>query len=628
MAEQLILVSDESAVAHYASLSPDWTVLYANGKLPEGAAGFKDALAISPDAVWCAAMCGLLAESQRDRIRFACVDLTGCKDWDAMLPILKPALQTYTGSAPSVTSADSGASPSPAQPKVAEPAAKPAESTQAHDSGDWTTQVAPEGAETPVGPHKRRPRPRLAAIDGNLARAPDPDDIPLPAEYSEDQLAEHFVDTRGQQWRYVPEWSIWLEWKGDGWHRDTLHKVAHECKEITREALLWKLSAPLTADGKRKLSSKRMAWNVRDMAATHPKISILAEQLDADPWLLGVPGGVVDLKNGKLLDAEPEQYITRRCLVSPVDGPHPLFDRVLARACGEHQGMDSYLWRWFGYMLTGDVREEAFIFLYGPGGSGKSTLIKCLTDILGDYAVSIAMDALMEQKNPRHTQEIAKLAGMRLIYASETSEGRLWNEALVKDLTGRDTITARFMRGNDFNFKICGKLLLYGNAMPRLKSVGEEIRRRIHLVEYGASLAESDRDSSLKDRLVDEYPMILNSLIRGCIDWQDCHGLGKPESVTVSVDNYLEGEDSFALFIDECVQKDISAREPSGEVYRRYRSWASAAGEYTMSQKRFVQTLRLRGFETVRSTQGRMIAGLRLLAAPPHEPVRSYQDRD
>jgi putative DNA primase/helicase len=341
--------------------------------------------------------------------------------------------------------------------------------------------------------------------------------------------------------------------------------------------------------------------------------------------MLGVKGGVVDLHTGKLIESQRDQYVTRRCTVAPEPGPHPLFDRVLERACAGHDDMKPYLLRFFGYMLTGDVREECFMFLHGPGGSGKSTLIKCITEIMGDYAVTISMDALTESSQQRHSQEIAKLEGARLVYASETEEGRRFKESLIKWLTGGDKIVAHRMRMDDREFKPSFKLLVYGNSVPHLKSVGEEMRRRIHLVEYAGSLAVEDRDPTLKTRLVDEYPAILATLIRGCVDWQECGGLGKPESVLASVETYLEGEDSFGAFLDDNIERDVQARETCGELYRRYRGWATNAGEYVMSQKRFVQTMRMRGFDPKRSGTARYIMGLKL-RADMSPPPASYYD--
>ncbi len=481
-------------------------------------------------------------------------------------------------------------------------------------------------ATDPAAASRRRPRkPRLAAVDGNLAESPDPDAEPLPAAMSEDALSEHFVATYGADWRFCTEWNLWLQWRGDGWYRDRRNEVSDLCRIVTRQSLEWPEAAALTPGARQKVNSKRTAWNARDLAGADRRISIFAEQLDADPMLLGVPGGVVDLQSGKLLEPERSQFVTRRCTVAPAEGEHPLFDKVLERACNGHEGMREYLLRWFGYFLTASVREEAFMFLHGPGGSGKSTLIKVITEILGDYAMTISMDALTESNQQRHSQEIAKLEGARLVYASETEEGRRFKESLIKWMTGGDKIVAHKMRMDDREFRPSFKILIYGNTVPHLKSVGEEMRRRIHLIEYAGSLAPEERDTTLKERLVAEYPQILRSMIRGCVDWQACGGLGKPESVSASVDQYLEGEDSLAAFLDECIDRDQQARELSGDVYRRYRSWATNAGEYVMSQKRLVQSLRTRGFEQQRSGGMRYITGMRLRLRPaPEQSEQGY----
>lgn len=623
---QIVLFSDPHALAHHVSLFPKSDVSFANGSIPPAAEGRADAVAISTDAEWCRAICALLVLSC-GRVRWCVVDLSGCKsNAEAIKAITEAGIHEYTSSAPSEQTA-TVPPPLPSSPKVAEPTGSQDDPRGAQDDAilDFHASIPPEGAESTVQPLRKRTRPKLAIDNGNLARALDPDDEPLPAKLSEDALADHFASTYGENWRYCTEWGEWLSWKGDGWHVDKLNAVTDICKTVTREALTWSDARILTPDGRRKVNSKSSVWHTRDLASADRRLSMAVEEFDADPFLLGVPGAAVDLHTGKLIEAEREQYITRRCSVSPIKGPHPLFDMVLERACADHDGMREYLLRWFGYFLTGDVREEAFIFLHGPGGSGKSTLIKVLTEIMGEYAVSISMDAFMEQKNPRHSQEIAKLAGMRLVYASETEEGRRWNEALVKDLTGRDAITARKMHKGDFTFKPTFKLLMYGNSVPHLKSVGEEIRRRIHLIEYGASLAQEDRDTTLKDRLVKEYPAILATLIQGCVDWQDCHGLGKPESVNISVDEYLEGEDSLAGFIAECTEPAPQGQETTGAVYRRYKSWAAAAGEYVGSQKRLVTALRHRGYEPKKSGGARFITGLKLRATPVEDQTPHWQ---
>lgn len=633
---QHILAHSPEARDHAAPLFGASTLMYANGEWPFALDDPQDVIAVGPDAEWCNTLCGIAASLNCAKIRFAIADLTQIEG--NPLKWLRERLQPYQSSAPQTTpviAIPPIPSPEPAAAETTGPPDEPplehARSAQDEAVLDLHASIPPEGAETAQAPFKRKPkRPRLASVDGNLARAPDPEDEPLPASLSEDALSEHFVETRGEKWRYVPEWGVWLEWRGDGWHRDTLSKVAHECKEITRECLKWDEARTLTPDGKRKISSKRMAWNVRDMAEVHPKISIHATELDADPMLLGVPGGVVDLKTGKHLEADPTDYITRRTLVAPEEGPHPLFDRVLERACNGHEGMRGYLIRSLGMCLSGLCTEEVFFYLVGQGGSGKGSLTGALQAIWGDYADTIAMDALIETKQQRHTQEIAKLEGMRLVLASEAEEGVRFNSALIQRLTGADVITAHRMRMDDHSYKPQFKLLLSGNSTPHIKSVSDgAMKRRIHLIEYAPAIAEEDKDTTLKARMVAEYPAILHTLIHGCVDWQDCHGLGKPESVTASVDGYLAEEDSFAEFINECIHTERGASERSSEVYRRYLDWAREAGEkYTLSMKRFVQTMRARGYESTRSAAGRFISGLTLLPHSVPAPGRSYQDQD
>jgi P4 family phage/plasmid primase-like protien len=479
--------------------------------------------------------------------------------------------------------------------------------------------------DDPGAQPKRRRRARLSVVDGGAVPAPDPEAEPLPVAMSEDALADTFAELNVQNWRYVSRWGQWFKWCGDVWQEDHTSEAFSIARQICRASIYWPEAASMSSAERRKISRKATAGSVRDMAGTDRRIAATTEQWDTDHWLLGVPGGVVDLRTGKLMDGEPEQYITKKCAVLPLPGPHPLFDNVLERACGGDASMRPYLLRFFGYILTGDVREECFLFLHGPGGSGKGTLVKCLGDILGDYAKTISMEALIESKAQRHPQELAKLDRARFVYASETEEGRRWNESLIKWLTGRDKVTAHFMRENDFEFYPHFKLLIYGNHIPHLKSVGEEMRRRVHMIEYAGSLADEDRDTTLKDKLVAEYPAILATMIRACLEWQDC-GLGKPERVTDATANYLQSEDTLGIWIEDNVTRSQNARTLSGDVYRDFKHWADAAGEYAMSQKRFVGAMRQRGFDAVRAGGKRYLDGLMLKTPPTYVEQQRYPD--
>jgi putative DNA primase/helicase len=452
--------------------------------------------------------------------------------------------------------------------------------------------------------------------------APDAEAQALPAAMSEDALADHFAAVHCDKWRFVKLWGSWLEWRGDGWHKDETGKSDRMCIEITRQALYWTEAAQLTPDGKRRISSKRTAGAIRDMAANDRRIAATVDQWDRDSWLLGVPGGVVDLETGQLIGAEPDQYITKRCSVAPEPGPCPHWIGLLERVTQGDAALLAYLQRLCGYILTGETREECFAFVYGPAQTGKSTFIRVVSEILGEYHCKASMETFTESRHERHAEELAVLAGARLVTAVETEEGRRWNESRIKALTGRDRIRARFMRENSFEFEPQFKLVIAGNHAPHLRNVDDAMRRRLHIIPFTQPIPMAERDDQLAEKLRAEYPQILHWMVQGAIEWQ-AQKLGRPDQIAQAVDDYMESEDTFGEWLNECTTRDAKARCLSGGAYKNYKQWADAAGEYSMSQKRFVQALKERGFDTIRSNGKRWIDGLSLKlddSAPPDIP--------
>ena len=509
---------------------------------------------------------------------------------------------------------------------------KPSSVPPGFDAADWTgtadeliAWAKPRKREyTPPQPAAPKPpppkeRPRLAVVAGNTALAPVEEPEAVPAPLSEDALADHFAEVHSPRWRYVKVWGSWYEWQGDGWHKDETAKIDRLAVEVTRQALNWQEAASLTPDGKRKVNSKRYAGNLRDIALNDRRIAATVDQWDRDPWLLGVPGGVVDLRLGKLLEADPEQYITKRTAVAPEPGDCPAWTGLLARVTRGDDSLLQYLQRFSGYILTGETREECFAFVYGPAQTGKSTFVRVLQEILGDYHRKASMETFTETRHERHAEELAVLAGARLVTSVETEEGRRWNESRIKALTGRDRIRARFMRENSFEFDPQFKLLIAGNHAPHLRNVDEAMRRRLHIIPFTDPIPMEERDDTLSEKLRAEYPQILAWMIRGALDWQ-AYKLGRPDQIAQAVDDYLESEDTFGEWLNECTTRDKAGSCQSGGAYRNYKTWADAAGEYAYSQKRFVQALKERGFETRKGAKGmRLILGLSLreTEAPP-----------
>jgi len=346
-------------------------------------------------------------------------------------------------------------------------------------------------------------------------------------------------------------------------------------------------------------------------------------QWDADPWLLGTPAGTVDLRTGKLREAQAEDYITMSAAVVPaVPGtPAPIWLSHLDRITNRNKELQRYLQRFFGYALTGSIREHAFGFGHGSGANGKGVTLNTIKSILGDYAITIPTEMLMVSQSDRHPTDLARLRGVRLAIGSETEEGKRWAESKIKALTGGDPIAARFMRQDFFEFEPQFKLFVVGNHRPSLRGIDEAMRRRLHLVPFKVTIPEEERDHDLPEKLRSEWPATLQWCIDGCLAWQQ-EGLSPPDIVRAATEDYLDSEDAMSLWIEESTTPDVNAWEASGALFASWKRWAEAAGEYVGSQKRFSATLQERGFTPKREpgTGLRGYLGLRLKAV--EEPQR------
>jgi putative DNA primase/helicase len=253
-------------------------------------------------------------------------------------------------------------------------------------------------------------------------------------------------------------------------------------------------------------------------------------------------------------------------------------------------------------------------FGFGTGANGKSVLINTISGILGDYHRTAAIETFTASKVDRHPTDLAGLRGARLVTAIETEEGRRWDEAKIKTLTGGDRIAARFMRQDFFEYVPAFKLVIAGNHKPSLRSVDESIRRRFNLLPFTVTIPPEERDRDLPEKLKAEWPGILRWMIQGCLEWQRL-GLAPPQAVRDATAAYLEAEDAVGAWIEECCRCCPQAWASRSTLFADWSRWATGAGEYVGSQRRFVQALETRGFVPERRRTGRGFAGIELL--PP-----------
>ena len=254
--------------------------------------------------------------------------------------------------------------------------------------------------------------------------------------------------------------------------------------------------------------------------------------------------------------------------------------------------------------MTGDTREQCLFVLHGSGSNGKTTFIETLQALLGDYAQSTPSASLLAKD--RHDcipNDIARLRGARLVTAVEIGQGKRLNEELVKRLTGQDTMTARFLHAEFFDFKAEFKLCIACNHLPTITDTDHAIWRRIRLIPFLVTIPECEQDKDLPAKLRAELPGILAWAVCGCLAWQQ-EGLGTPEEVKQATAGYRASMDVLGRFIDECCIVGPQVRVKASDIYTAYKTWCEASGEYAMTQRNIGVRLTERGLEPQRGTAG------------------------
>ncbi len=425
-------------------------------------------------------------------------------------------------------------------------------------------------------------------------------------EYSEADMATRHVNRMGGNALWCETWGKWLIWKGSRWvHDDTLmvrELVTQTCKQAAYElAGRMDITEAKKSSRSDKLTSYRGIVSIESLARGDRRIASHPDDWDADLWALNTPGGVVDLRTGKITPHSREHRMTKATSVAP-GGACPTWMKFLDRATGGDKDLQSFLKRMCGYSLTGEVREHALFFVYGTGGNGKGTFLNTITSIMGDYQKVSGAEVFTESNNDRHTTELARLQGARLVTAQETEEGKRWAESRIKILTGGDPITARYMRQDDFTYMPQFKLVIVGNHKPSFRSVDEAIRRRLHLIPFTAVIPKEEKDPLLAAKLKAESAGILSWMIEGCVEWEKM-GLNPPAIVKEKTEEYLGAEDSLQLWLDECCEIGIGFTK-SATLFASWSKWCDDAGEYVGTQKRLLARLETRGIQIGQKFQG------------------------
>lgn len=473
-----------------------------------------------------------------------------------------------------------------------------------------------EGESVRVEEIPDTPPPNVIPIKPHTQIKETSDFNPLdPAQFfSHSNLASIWVE-KNPDWIYCTTWGKWLQWDGSRWKIDERKSINWAVTQEMKLAGTWVQSMSLSVKDRRALANIANITSVMTAASCIPSVVRIGEDFDTNMMLLGTQEGTIDLSTGELREPRREDMITKQTLVAPRRGPHPTWDKVIKRATKGDPETKTYFQRWWGYMLTGSCKEESMLMCVGAGASGKTKYL-LVADILGEYMVDMDIGLLMESKTERHSSELASLEGARIIRTTEPEEGSRFNESILKRLTGRERISARRLYSECHTFVMQGKIIMGSNFRPSLKSTGEEIRRRIHFVDFPETIPESERDYDLDKKLEAEYPAILQWMIDGCLEWQRM-GLANPESVRKATGAYLDEEDTLAHWIEEKCTTGPGCKMLSGEAYQSYAAYIQLHGEGVVSQKRFSQRMESRGYGKKKDGKGRRwITGIEIAPEP------------
>lgn len=341
-----------------------------------------------------------------------------------------------------------------------------------------------------------------------------------------------------------------------------------------------------------------------------PNIRTNHERLDRDPLELNTPVGVYDLSMGTAREVLAGDLLTKSTRFGPKPGA-PVFTRFLEQVLPDVQTRE-FLQRAVGYSLTGLTREEVFFMLYGAGQNGKSKLLSAVAYAMGSYAHSFDPKMIVQQKYEGHPTNIASLHGVRFAYSSEVGEGAALDEGRVKAFTGGDTMTARFMRKDEFSWVPTHKLWIATNHLPVIKGTDKGMWRRVLVIPFDVNIPDSQRDNLLEEKLHAEAAGILAWAIDGAISYLR-NGLAVPQSVVQASDHYKQEQDHTSLFLAEHTIDEPGSVAPAGDLYLTFKRWCEDNGHHPISNTAFGRELTRLGFDGVVVNNKRMRKGLRLI---------------
>jgi putative DNA primase/helicase len=433
------------------------------------------------------------------------------------------------------------------------------------------------------------------------------------------RLAERFAVEHARSLRHAHGVG-WLRWDGTRWAPDrdgealraaigTVKTALHDLADLAKLA-----RDALYADIKRVESASGLQ-GVLTIAGSLKPLALAADRLDPDPYLFNTTTGTLDLRTGRMRPHDPADLITKvaGCGLDP-DAVGVTFDKFLTEILPDAE-VREFVKRVAGYAMLGTVREHVLAIFTGIGCNGKGTLLDILRTAFGDYAISADPELLVDRGQAHPTGQ-ADLLGVRLAVTTETDPGRRLAAATVKRLTGGDTIRARKMRENFFEFDPSHTIVMMTNHKPKVSGDDPALWRRLLVVPFDVVIAEPD--VKLPERLMVELPSVLSWAYDGYREYAT-RGLDPPAIVVERTNAYRLSSDALGRFLDEHTIAATAGYVPARQLYSAWASWCRGTGEETGSEVIFAEAMERRGFDKTRRNIGMVYLGLMLAEDPAGE---------
>ena len=476
-------------------------------------------------------------------------------------------------------------------------------------------------------------------------------DILTALEANEDGDAALFIRLHRDNFVFDHDQGKWFKWAEHYWQQDRIGDaiasvavvIDEYAKEVQRQNWILLKATKDEDDATAKkakyivgnllsriklLQTLRRKQNVLTLATKgNDSLGMTSEVWDANPWLLGCNNGVIDLKTGNFSGGRPEDYIKTIAPIEwcGIDTPAPIWEKFLYDVFDNKKELVDYIQRLLGYSFTGETIEHIFPIFWGKGRNGKGTLLEVLGKILGSLAGPVQSGMLLSQSRSRSSAaaspDIMALWGKRIVWASETNEGRHFDIEKVKKLVGDDTLTARPLYGNEIEFEPTYTLFLLTNNKPKADGDDYAFWKRVFLIPFTLSFIdepkepnERKRDLYLKEKLLSEASGILAWLVRGCLMWQK-EGLNPPDEVKIATKEYQKGEDILGHYTDERCEKVEDGIIRAYEFYADYKRWCEDNGHRPLSSTNFGKKMSERYMKD-KDDKGNFYKGISLVYAP------------